>query len=108
MGYLSPVIRPLANINTNRRLRRAVNIADVRRCAELRLLKMCFGYLDCGSDDEVTLRRNKDAYAQLEMHYKVLSGLEPPLDLRTKIFGDDVNIPFFACPTAGNKMFHME
>ena len=58
---------------------------------------------------------------------QVLAGLEPPLDLSTKIFGHDVSLPFFTCPTAGNncdnlkifmnvlehvclgnKMFHME
>ena len=39
---------------------------------------------------------------------QVLAGLEPPLDLSTKIFGHDVSLPFFTCPTAGNKMFHNE
>ena len=38
----------------------------------------------------------------------MLAGLEPPLDLSTKLFGQDVSIPFFACPTAGNRMFHTE
>jgi isopentenyl diphosphate isomerase/L-lactate dehydrogenase-like FMN-dependent dehydrogenase len=67
---------------------------------------MCFGYLDSGSDDEVTLRRNHDAYTELEMHYNVLRGLKSPLDMSTTVFGKDVQIPFFACPTAGNRMFH--
>lgn len=69
---------------------------------------MVFDYLDAGGDDEITLRRQKDAYTQLECHYKVLSGIKPPLDLSTKIFGMDVKLPFFGCPTAGNRMFHWE
>merc|ERR1719440_844176 len=69
---------------------------------------MVFDYLDAGADDEISLRRGKDAYSQLEMHYHVLSGLQPPLDMSTKIFGKDVKLPFFACPTAGNRMFHNE
>jgi isopentenyl diphosphate isomerase/L-lactate dehydrogenase-like FMN-dependent dehydrogenase len=69
---------------------------------------MVFDYLDAGADDEISLRRGKDAYSQLEMHYKVLSGIKPPLDLSTKIFGMDVKLPFFGCPTAGNRMFHWE
>jgi isopentenyl diphosphate isomerase/L-lactate dehydrogenase-like FMN-dependent dehydrogenase len=69
---------------------------------------MVFDYLDSGADDEISLRRGKDAYSQLEMHYKILAGIKPPLDLRTKIFGQDVNLPFFGCPTAGNRMFHWE
>jgi len=69
---------------------------------------MVFDYLDAGGDDEISLRRGKDAYTELEMHYKVLSGIKPPLDLSTKIFGEDVTLPFFGCPTAGNRMFHWE
>ena len=70
--------------------------------------QMVFDYLDAGGDDEISLRRGKDAYTELEMHYKVLSGIKPPLDMSTKIFGQDVKLPFFGCPTAGNKMFHHE
>merc|ERR1719445_720765 len=69
---------------------------------------MVFDYLDAGGDDEITIRRQKDAYTEIDMHYHILSGIKPPLDLRTKIFGRDVNLPFFACPTAGNRMFHWE
>jgi L-lactate dehydrogenase (cytochrome) len=69
---------------------------------------MVFDYLDGGADDEITLRRNKDAFSQIEMHYKVLANIKPPLDLSTKIFGFDVTLPFFGCPTAGNRMFHCQ
>jgi L-lactate dehydrogenase (cytochrome) len=69
---------------------------------------MVFDYLDAGGDDEITLRRAKDAFTELEMHYKVLAGIKPPLDLSTKIFGQDVNLPFFGCPAAGNRIFHWE
>ena len=70
--------------------------------------QMVFDYLDAGADDEISLRRGKDAYTELEMHYKILAGIKPPLDLSTKIFGQDVKLPFFGCPTAGNRMFHWE
>lgn len=108
LRLLSPALRPLLNRGSRRRLREAVNIADLRAAAENRVHSMCFGYLDSGGDDEVTLRRNKDAYSELEMHFHVLAGLEPPLDLSTTLFGKKVSLPFFACPTAGNRMFHTE
>eukprot|EP00088_Acartia_fossae_P016889 TRINITY_DN1951_c0_g1_i2.p1 TRINITY_DN1951_c0_g1~~TRINITY_DN1951_c0_g1_i2.p1 ORF type:complete len:434 (+),score=24.96 TRINITY_DN1951_c0_g1_i2:67-1368(+) len=108
LKFLSPVLRPVLNIPTKRRLENAVNIADLRLCAEKRLPRMIFGYLDTGSDDEISLRRNKDAYTQYDMHFKVLAGLSPPLDLSTKLFGSKVDIPFFASPSAGNRMFHHE
>ena len=68
--------------------------------------QMVFDYLDAGAADEISLRRGKDAYSELEMHYHIMSGLKPPLDLSTKIFGQDVSLPFFGCLTAGNRLFH--
>ena len=37
---------------------RVVNIADLRRCAERRLPRVVFDYIDGGADGEVTLREN--------------------------------------------------
>jgi len=101
-----PFVGSILDAPYKRMLRKAVNIADLRKIAKLRAHRMVFDYLDAGADDEISLRRGKDAYSELEMHYHVLSGLQPPLDLSTKVFGQDVKLPFFACPTAGNRMFH--
>lgn len=108
LNPLRPLISPIVDWPSKQRLRAAVNIADLRQCAKLRAHKMVFDYLDSGADDEIILRRAKDAYTELEMHYHVLAGLQPPLDLSSKVFGCDVKLPFFACPTAGNRMFHHE
>lgn len=101
-------LNAIFDVPSKRRLAKAVNIADLRLCAKARAHKMVFDYLDAGADDEISLRRGKDAYSQLEMHYHVLAGLKPPINLKTKVFGCDVDMPFFACPTAGNRMFHHE
>ena len=71
LKIFNPLVRPVLNRAPNKRLKNAVNIADLRACAESRVHKMCFGHLDSGGDDEVTLRRNHDAYSQLEMHFQV-------------------------------------
>ena len=71
LKLFTPLVRPIVNRAGARRLRKAVNIADVRSCAEKRVHSMCFGYLDSGGDDEVSLRRNHDAFTQLEMHFQV-------------------------------------
>lgn len=89
-------------------VQRAVNIADLRKIASRRAHKMVFDYMDGGCDDEISLRRNHDAFTMLELHYGVLNGLQPPLDLSTTLFGKQVQLPFFTCPTAGNQMFHYE
>mmetsp|Transcript_8302 Transcript_8302/g.27629 ORF Transcript_8302/g.27629 Transcript_8302/m.27629 type:complete len:513 (+) Transcript_8302:159-1697(+) len=108
LSLLSPLVRPVVNWNAERRLANAVNVSDIRDCAKQRAHKMVFDYLDSGADDEVTLRRNKDAFVDLEFHYKVLAGLKPPLDLSTRVLGNDVEVPFFPSPTAGSKMFHAD
>lgn len=68
---------------------------------------MVFDYIDGGADDEITLQRNREAYAEFEMHYSVLSGFGPA-DMSTRLFGHEVSLPFFAAPTAGQKMFHRD
>ena len=108
LSLLTPAVRPLVNWNAERRLAAAVNVSDVRDAAKARAHKMVFDYLDAGADDEITLRRNKDAFSQIELHYRVLAGLKPPLDLSTRILGNDVDVPFFPSPTAGSKMFHRD
>ncbi|GMI58393.1 hypothetical protein ScalyP_jg2606 [Parmales sp. scaly parma] len=103
-----PLVSKILNAPYKHQLKNAVNIADLRMVAKSRAHKMVFDYLDAGADDEISLRRGKDAYSELEMHFHVLAGLSPPLDLSTKVFGKDVKLPFFGCPTAGNRMFHTE
>jgi len=102
-----PIVRPIVNAGPNHRLEKCVNTWDLRDAAKLRTHQMCFGYLDSGADDEIAIARSRSAYADYECHYNVLAGNSPDtLDLKTKIFGRDVNLPFFMCPTAGHRMFH--
>mmetsp|Transcript_31053 Transcript_31053/g.88089 ORF Transcript_31053/g.88089 Transcript_31053/m.88089 type:complete len:422 (+) Transcript_31053:154-1419(+) len=106
-SLFSPLVRPVLNVPANRRLKNAVNVWDLRECAKQRTHMMCFGYLDSGADDELAMARSRSAYSEYECHYNVLAGNSPEtLDLRTNIFGGQVNLPFFMCPTAGHRMFH--
>ncbi|KAJ8599534.1 hypothetical protein CTAYLR_007109 [Chrysophaeum taylorii] len=104
---LRPIVSPIVERPSRRRLADAVNVADLRIAAEKRMHRMCFGYLDSGADDEVTLRRNKEAYGDYALHYHVLSGIKR-IDLSTTLFGEHLELPFFPCPCAGNRMFHTE
>lgn len=103
-----PLIRSLLNWAPDSRLARAVNIHDLRECAEKRAHAMVYGYLDSGSDDEIAKRRATEAYDDIEMHFNVLRGLKPPIDMSTRVFGRDVRLPFFGSPTAGQRMFHSD
>lgn len=51
---------------------RAYNIEDLRRMARRRLPKVIFDYLDGGSDDEVTLRKNRAVFADYSLKSSML------------------------------------
>ena len=42
------------------------------------------------------------------MHYNILAGIYNGADLKTNIFGKTFDLPFFACPCAGQRMFNNE
>lgn len=100
------MVRPVVNINAKRRLKEAVNIKDLRLAAQARMHRMCFGYLDSGADDEIALKRATSAFSDWEFHYRILRGLQRPLDLSTTFGGEKIGLPFFLAPCAGHRMFH--
>ena len=101
-------INNILNYPSHRRLMNAFNIMEIRDCARLRAHKMVFDYIDSGADDEIALKWANDAYNKKSFSYKVLTGVKPPIDLTNSIYNIDFGLPFFNCPTAGNKMFHKD
>ena len=61
------------------------NIADFRKMAKSRLPKPLFDYIESGSDDELTLRRNTSAFEEYDL---IPSGLADVanIDLSVTIF----------------------
>lgn len=88
------------------RIAQCLNIADLRDAARRRAHPMVFDYIDGGSDDEHTLRRNSAAFADFELHYRVLAGAAP-VNCSTTILGQPVAMPYIASPAAGNRLFHV-
>ena len=60
---------------TERRLARAASVADLRRIAKRRLPAGVFDYVDGGAGDELTMRRNRAAFARVEFRPRVLREL---------------------------------
>lgn len=87
------------------RLARARNIADLRKLARARLPKMVFDYIDGGADDEITLRRNEDAFREIELIWDALVDISE-IDTSTTIMGEKVRSPFFISPTATSRLFN--
>ncbi|UWR38482.1 alpha-hydroxy acid oxidase [Sulfitobacter sp. W074] len=83
------------------------NIHDFRRLAERRLPGPLFNYIDGGADDEVTLRRNKEAFENVDLVPNVLRGVTD-VDLSTEVMGQKLDLPVYLSPTALQRLFHHE
>ena len=83
------------------------NTEDFRNLAKKRLPYPIFHYIDGAADDEVTLRRNTEAYERVDLVPNVLKGVEE-VDITTKIMGKKINSPLFFSPTALQRLFHHE
>jgi L-lactate dehydrogenase (cytochrome) len=64
-----------------------------------------FHYIDGAADDEVTYRRNTDAYADCDLVPNVLAGVEN-IDMSTTVMGKKIDMPLFLAPTALQRLFH--
>lgn len=72
--------------------RRAANVGDYRALAKARLPHFLFEYVDGGSYDEVTLRRNVDDLQSLALRQRVLRDVSL-IDLGTSLLGRDWAMP---------------
>jgi isopentenyl diphosphate isomerase/L-lactate dehydrogenase-like FMN-dependent dehydrogenase len=87
------------------RLSQAVNIADLRRMAQRRLPPVVFDYIDGGAEDEITLRANERAFA--DMTFRPRQCVETPNpDLRTTVLGTTFEVPFLLAPLGFCRMFY--
>ena len=76
------------------RIKDCNNTADFRRLAKKRLPAPLFHYIDGGSDDEITLRRNTEAFDKVRLIPNVLADLSA-MDLSVKVLGQDIEWPVF-------------
>jgi L-lactate dehydrogenase (cytochrome) len=83
------------------------NFADFRRLARKRLPGPIFHYIDGAADDEVTYRRNTEAYEQVDLVPNVLNGVES-VDMSVEVMGQKLAMPLYCAPTALQRLFHHE
>ena len=87
------------------KISKCYNTKDFRRLAEKRLPSPIFHYIDGAADDEVTYRRNTEAYEQCDLVPNVLAGVEN-IDMSTTVMGQKINMPLYLAPTALQRLFH--
>ena len=88
-------------------LSRCHNFADLRELAKRRLPAPMFHYIDGGSDDEWSLRRNTAAFDDYELLPNYLRDISA-IDLSTTLLGQKLAWPVFLAPTGMSRLFHHE
>ena len=81
------------------------NVEDFRRLAKKKLPSPIFHYIDGAADDEITYRRNTEAYEQCDLIPNVLTGVKD-IDMSTTVMGQKLQMPLYFAPTALQKLFH--
>jgi L-lactate dehydrogenase (cytochrome) len=99
--------RPVTLDATERRLARALTIADLRTVARRRTPRAAFDYTDGAAEMEESLRRARQAFRDLEFHPHVLRGVAE-VDPSREILGVRSELPFAFGPTGFTRMMHHE
>ena len=81
------------------------NFDDFRKLAKKNLPAPIFHYIDGGSDDETTLRRNTESFLKCDLVPNILASVGEP-DLSTTVFGQKIDLPIFLSPTAMQRLYH--
>jgi isopentenyl diphosphate isomerase/L-lactate dehydrogenase-like FMN-dependent dehydrogenase len=84
---------------------RVLNIDDLRRLARRRLPAVVFAYIDGGAEDEMTLRDNCRAFSDIAFRPRQCVAV-PACDLRTRVLGTDLDLPFLLAPVGFCRMFY--
>ncbi|MEL6965351.1 MAG: alpha-hydroxy-acid oxidizing protein, partial [Pseudomonadota bacterium] len=72
---------------------------DFRTLAKRRLPGPIFHYIDGAADDEITYRRNTEAYDACDLVPNVLAGVDE-VDMGVEVMGQKLAMPIYCAPTA--------
>ena len=86
-------------------LKKCYNFEDFRILAKKKLPSPIFHYIDGGSDDESTLKRNTESFNDCDLVPNILASVGKP-DLSTNIFGRKIDMPIFLSPCAMQRLYH--
>jgi len=81
------------------------NVEDFRKLAKKKLPSPIFHYIDGGSDDEITLKRNTESFNKCDLIPNVLTDVSN-IDLSTTVLGQKIDFPLFLSPTSMHRLYH--
>ena len=91
----------------DRKLKKAVNLAELRILASKRVPKAVFDYVDGGANDELSYKRTAEVFSNVQFNARVLRDVSK-IDLTTNIVGQDSALPIIFAPTGYTRMMHYE
>lgn len=106
---LKPLLRPkpLVLNGTERRLGDALTIADLRTLARKRTPRSVFDYTDGAAEAEISLRRARHLFRELEFQPSILHDVSH-VDPTTDMIGTSSALPFAFAPTGFTRMMNHE
>lgn len=102
MKFKSPTWNP-----TERRLKEAHTIYDLRDIAKRRTPTAPFDYTDGSADQEISINRARQAFEDVEFQPRVLRDVSE-VDLSSMVLGAKVTMPFGIAPTGFTRMMNTE
>jgi len=84
-----------------------INLFEYEELARQNLPRMAYDYYASGSNDEISLRENRDAWERIALYFRVLRDISSR-SLETTVLGQKVALPILAAPTAFHKLAHPE
>jgi len=84
-----------------------VNVFEFDGVCKLRATREAYDYVSGGADDEVTLRRNRQALSKITFRPRMLSDVSQ-IDLSTTLFGQKLPHPILVAPTGTHSRLHPE
>jgi len=102
MRFKTPTLDP-----TDRRLEKALTIADLRAIAKRRTPKAPFDYTEGAAEGELSLARARQAFQDVEFHPSILRSV-PVVDTTREVLGGTSALPFGIAPTGFTRLMQTE
>jgi len=83
------------------------NLLELEDLARAKVPRPSFDYIAGGAEDEVSLRRNREAFAKWALRPRVLVDVSKR-DTSTSVLGQRVSMPILVAPTAFHGLVHPE
>jgi len=98
-------VKPIEFNRTARQLASALTIGDLRAIARRRVPRGVFEYTDGGAESEISLRRARQLFRDVQFSPSVLRDVSD-VDTTTKMLDRDASVPFAFAPTGYSRMMH--